>query len=48
MSFSTNIEDAAAKSDLVIEAIVEKLNIKQDLFSKIDKVYKNRLFNLRS
>ena len=38
MSFSTNVEDAAAKSDLVVEAIVEKLDIKQDLFSKIDKV----------
>lgn len=38
MSFSTEVEDAAAKSDLVVEAIVEKLNVKQDLFSKIDKV----------
>lgn len=38
LSFETNVENAAAKSDLVVEAIVEKLSVKQDLFGKIDAV----------
>lgn len=33
---STNLEDSVASSDLVIEAIVEKMNIKHELFGKID------------
>ena len=38
LSVSTNPEEAVAKSDLVIEAIVENLKIKQKLFSSLDKV----------
>ncbi|XP_055631985.1 hydroxyacyl-coenzyme A dehydrogenase, mitochondrial-like [Toxorhynchites rutilus septentrionalis] len=33
---STKLETAVAKSDLVIEAIIERMNIKHELFSKID------------
>lgn len=35
---STKLEDSVASSDLVIEAIVEKMNIKHELFGKIDAV----------
>jgi len=38
ISFSTDINKAVAKSDLVVEAIVENLDIKRKLFSGIDKV----------
>jgi len=38
LTVSTSAEDAASKSDLVIEAIVEKLNIKQALFTSLDAV----------
>ncbi|CAH2092556.1 unnamed protein product [Euphydryas editha] len=34
---STNIEDGA-NVDLVVEAIVEKLDVKQELFNKLDKL----------
>ncbi len=34
---TTDGEDAASKSDLVIEAIVENIGIKQKLFSSLDK-----------
>lgn len=33
---STKLEEAVASTDLVVEAIVEKMNIKHELFSKID------------
>jgi len=36
LSISTKADDAASKSDLVIEAIVEKLKIKQTLFTSLD------------
>ena len=36
LDFSTKIE-SAAQTDLVVEAIVENLKIKQDLFSALDK-----------
>jgi len=36
LSLSTNAEQAVANVDLVIEAIVEKLNIKQKLFTSLD------------
>jgi 3-hydroxyacyl-CoA dehydrogenase len=35
---STNIEDAVRSTDLVIEAIIENLEIKQKLFKQIDQV----------
>jgi 3-hydroxybutyryl-CoA dehydrogenase len=38
LSFYTNLADAAAKADLVIEAIPEKVEIKQDFFKKLSKV----------
>ncbi|CAH1997312.1 unnamed protein product [Acanthoscelides obtectus] len=34
---NTNPEDAVKDSDLVVEAIVEKLEVKHDLFKKLDK-----------
>ncbi len=38
LSVSTNPEQAVAQSDLVVEAIVEKLKIKQKLFKSLDVV----------
>jgi len=40
LAVTTSAEEAAAKSDLVVEAIVEKLKIKQKLFTSLDKVVK--------
>ena len=40
LSFSDNVEEAAAQADLVIEAIIENLDAKRDLFQKISKVCK--------
>lgn len=37
VSTSTDAAAAAQKSDLVLEAIVENLKIKQGLFSALDK-----------
>lgn len=39
LAVTTSAEEAAAKSDLVVEAIVEKLKIKQKLFTSLDKVF---------
>ncbi len=36
--FTSNLEEAVAHSDFVIEAIVEKLDSKQALFSKLDEL----------
>lgn len=36
--FSADLESAAADADLVIEAIIEDLNIKRDLFARLDKI----------
>ena len=35
-SWTKSVEEAVAASDLVVEAIVENLDIKKELFSKID------------
>lgn len=40
LTFSDNVEEAAAQADLVIEAIIENLDAKRDLFQKISKVCK--------
>ncbi len=36
--FVTTIEEAASDADLVIEAIIEKLDIKRTLFTQLDKI----------
>ena len=38
ISTSTSSEEAAASTQLVIEAIVEDMNVKQELFARLDKV----------
>lgn len=38
VSTSTDSETAAQGSDLVLEAIVENLKVKQDIFGHLDKV----------
>lgn len=38
LNFTVNLTEAVEKSDLVVEAIVEKMPIKHELFSKIDSV----------
>jgi 3-hydroxybutyryl-CoA dehydrogenase len=38
LTFSTDLDAAAAGADLVIEAAVEKLDVKRDLFARLDKV----------
>lgn len=37
---STDIEDAVAAADLIIEAVVEKLDAKRELFSQLDRISK--------
>jgi 3-hydroxybutyryl-CoA dehydrogenase len=36
--FTANLEEAVADTDLVIEAIIEKLDIKRKLFAQLDKI----------
>ena len=38
LSFVSNLEEAANDADLVIEAIIEKLDIKRKLFADLDKI----------
>lgn len=38
MSFTTDLENAASEADFVIEAAVEKLDIKREIFAKLDEV----------
>ncbi|MBM7691327.1 3-hydroxybutyryl-CoA dehydrogenase [Peribacillus deserti] len=35
--FTTSLEEAAGKADLIIEAVVEKLEIKREVFSKLEE-----------
>ncbi|MGM7681851.1 3-hydroxyacyl-CoA dehydrogenase family protein [Cytobacillus sp. Hm23] len=37
LSFTENLEEASSKADFVIEAIVEKLEIKREVFNKLDE-----------
>ena len=37
IQYSTDPEDVAKSCDLVVEAIVENVKIKQDLFVRLDK-----------
>ena len=41
LSFVNTIEEAATDADLVIEAIIEKLDIKRELFTDLDKICPN-------
>ncbi len=38
IAFTPNIEEAASDADLVIEAIIEKLDIKRSLFANLDEI----------
>jgi len=38
IAFTANIEEAVSDADLVIEAIIEKLDIKRTLFAQLDKL----------
>ena len=38
LSFTTNLEEAAGDADFVIEAILEKLDLKRQLFARLDKI----------
>jgi 3-hydroxybutyryl-CoA dehydrogenase len=38
LKFTTNLETAAGNADLVIEAIVEIISVKRDLFARLDKI----------
>jgi 3-hydroxybutyryl-CoA dehydrogenase len=38
LSFTTNLEQAAQRADFVIEAVIEKLDVKQEVFKKLDKI----------
>lgn len=38
ISFTTQLEEAARDADFVIEAIIEKLAIKRELFAKLDQI----------
>jgi len=38
LNFIADLESAAKKADLVVEAVVEILSVKRDLFSRLDKI----------
>ncbi|SFG51034.1 3-hydroxybutyryl-CoA dehydrogenase [Halobacillus alkaliphilus] len=38
LTFTTDLRDAASEADLVIEAVVEKLAVKREVFSKLDEI----------
>ncbi|MDQ0217308.1 3-hydroxyacyl-CoA dehydrogenase family protein [Peribacillus cavernae] len=37
LQFTADLEEAASKADLVIEAVVEKLDVKREVFSELEK-----------
>lgn len=40
LTFTTSLEQAAGHADFIIEAVVEKLDVKKELFAKLDKLSK--------
>jgi 3-hydroxybutyryl-CoA dehydrogenase len=38
LTFTTSLEEAASGADFIIEAIVEKLDAKRDVFAKLDRI----------
>ena len=38
MTFTTDLEGSASEADFVIEAVVEKLDVKREVFAKLDEV----------
>lgn len=38
ISFTGNLEEAAKDADLLIEAVIEKIKVKRELFAKLDKI----------
>ncbi|ASF38328.1 3-hydroxyacyl-CoA dehydrogenase [Halobacillus halophilus] len=38
LTFTTDLRDAASEADLVIEAVVEKLAVKREVFRKLDEI----------
>ncbi|WP_078547499.1 3-hydroxyacyl-CoA dehydrogenase family protein [Litchfieldia alkalitelluris] len=38
LAFTSSIQEAASNADFVIEAIVEKLSVKQEVFQQLDKI----------
>src|SRR5918912_2780506 len=38
MTFTTDLEGAAADADYIVEAAVEKLDLKHDIFAELDQV----------
>lgn len=42
LSFTTELEEPARSADLVVEAVVEKLDVKRELFSRLDAVAPER------
>ncbi|WP_019153111.1 3-hydroxyacyl-CoA dehydrogenase family protein [Robertmurraya massiliosenegalensis] len=38
LSFTTNIESAASDADLVIEAVIEKMEVKMNVFKELDRI----------
>ncbi|KGX91292.1 3-hydroxyacyl-CoA dehydrogenase [Pontibacillus halophilus JSM 076056 = DSM 19796] len=38
LTFTTSIEEAACEADFIIEAVVEKLDVKRDVFKQLDSI----------
>ena len=38
LNFTTSLEEAASSADLVIEAVVEKLSVKREVFSQLEQI----------